>query len=177
MRSTPLFLARDQFQNAWVVDDLQAAMRRWTDTCGVGPFFVLEHVEMQDLTYRGRPAKVDCSIALAQAGRMQVELIEQHCDNPSVYRDLIPKGRCGFHHVAVFAADYDRELAEYRAQGLSVTTTGRFGDMRFFYVDASPLINCVIEVLEESQPLRDHFRHIAEAAVDWDGTVPVRPAF
>jgi hypothetical protein len=177
MRTPPLFLARDHFQNAWVVDDLQAAMRHWIETCGVGPFFVLEHVQMQDLTYRGRPASVDCTIALAQAGRMQVELIVQHCDNPSIYRDLVPKGRSAFHHVAVFATDYDRELAEYRDQGLSVTTTGRFGDMRFCYVDASPRIDCVIEILEESQPLREHFAHIAAAAVDWDGRDPVRPAF
>jgi len=140
----PLFLGRDYFQNAWVVDDLQAAMRRWTKTCGIGPFFLLEHVAMQDVTYRGQPATVDCSIALAQAGRTQIELIEQHCDQPSVYRDLVPRGQTRFHHVATFAHDYDRELAEYRARGLRVTTTGRFGEMRFAYIDATPEIDCVI---------------------------------
>jgi len=110
-KEPPLFLGRDYFQNAWVVDDLQAAMRRWTETCGVGPFFLLEHVAMQDVTYRGQPATIDCSIALAQAGRTQIELIEQHCDQPSVYRDLVPRGQTRFHHVATFANDYDRELA------------------------------------------------------------------
>ena len=173
----PLFLGRDYFQNAWVVDDLQVAMRRWTETCGVGPFFLLEHVAMQDVTYRGQPATIDCSIALAQAGRTQIELIEQHCDQPSVYRDLVPRGQTRFHHVATFAHDYDRELAEYRARGLRVTTTGRFGEMRFAYIDATSEIDCVLELLEESQPLREHFAHIEAAAVDWDGRDPVRPAF
>ena len=174
---TPLFLARDFFQSAWVVNDIQAAMRHWTKTCGVGPFFLLEHVAMEDLTYRGKPATLDCSIAIAQAGPAQIELVEQHCQSPSVYRDLIPKGRSGFHHVAAFAKDYDLEVAEYRAQGLSVTTTGRSGTMRFCYVDASPTIGCVIELLEESTSLRAHFAHIAEACRDWDGRDPVRPAF
>jgi len=177
MRATPLFMGRDYFQNAWVVDDMQAAMRRWTESCGVGPFFVLEHVAMEDLTYRGRPAKLDCSIALAQAGRTQIELIEQHCGEPSVYRDLVPKGRHAFHHMATFAADYDRELAEYAAQGLSITTTGRFGDMRFAYIDATPQLDCVIELLEDRPAIRDHFKMIADASVNWDGRDPVRPAF
>jgi hypothetical protein len=176
-RKLPLFLGRDYFQNAWVVDDLESAMHRWTATCGVGPFFVLEHVPMQDLTYRGRPATVDCTIALAQAGRTQIELIVQHCDQPSVYRDLVPRGSSAFHHIATFATDYDRELAEYAAQGLGITTTGKFGEMRFAYIDASAAIGCVIELLEESQPVRAHFADIAVAAAGWDGRDPVRPAF
>jgi len=49
--------------------------------------------------------------------------------------------------------------------------------MRFAYIDATHEIDCVIELLEESQPLREHFAHIAAAAVDWDGRDPVRPAF
>lgn len=177
MRATPLFLGRDYIQNAWVVDDVQAAMRRWTESCGVGPFFLLEHVAMEDLTYLGRPATVDCSIAIAQAGRVQIELIEQHCNQPSVYRDLVPKGRRGFHHIAAFATDYDRELAEYAEQGLTITTTGRFGDMRFAYIDASPQLDCVLELLEDTEAVREHFQMIADAAVNWDGRDPVRPAY
>jgi len=170
-------VTNDYFQNAWVVDDLQAAMRRWIDTCGVGPFFVLEHVTMEDLTYRGRPAKLDFSIAIAQAGRMQIELVQQHCDNPSVYRDSVPKGQDAFHHVALFAQDFDRELAAYQDHGCEAVTTGRFGSMRVAYIDARHETQCVIELLEESQPVRDHFRMIAETAASWDGRDPIRPAF
>jgi hypothetical protein len=174
MRAPPLFMGRDYVQMCWVVDDLQAAMRHWIETCGVGPFHVLEHVQIQDLTYRGRPAKLDFTGALAQAGRMQIELIQQHCDNPSVYRDLVPKGRSAFHHIAMFANDYDRELAGYQAQGLVPVTAGRFGDMRYCYIDASATIGCVLELLEEKEGIRSFFKFVADSAIGWDGKDPIR---
>lgn len=44
------------YQVAWVVDDLTEATRRWLDTTGVGPFFVIEHVPNEDLLYRANPS-------------------------------------------------------------------------------------------------------------------------
>ena len=43
------------------------------------------------------------SCAFAQAGPMQIELIEQHTDGPSVYRDMFPAGTGGFHHLCYWA--------------------------------------------------------------------------
>jgi Glyoxalase/Bleomycin resistance protein/Dioxygenase superfamily len=177
MRAAPLLMTRDYMQQAWVVQSLAVAMRHWTEVCGVGPFFVMEHVPMENLTYRGKPAKLDCSIAIAQAGRTQVELIEQHCDNPSIYRDLVPKGHSAFHHVAVICEDYDRDLAHCQSLGYAEGATGSFGDMRFAYIDTSRDLDCVIELLEDKASIRDHFKMIADAAVDWDGRDPVRPAY
>jgi len=176
MTNTPLLMTRDCVQNAWVVDDLEKAMRQWTALWGVGPFFLMEQVPMQNLQYRGKPAKIDCSIALAQSGRIQIELIQQHCDNPSVYRDHVPKGRQGFHHVAVIASDYDRELAAYVSRGLTVATNGTFGDMRFAYIDTWREVGCVIELIEDRPSIRDYFAKVAAAADGWDGSDPVRPA-
>jgi hypothetical protein len=176
MSNPPLFMARDSMQNAWVVDDLKLAMRQWTELWGVGPFFVIEHVPMEDLQYRGKPAQIDCSIGLAQSGRTQIELIEQHCDNPSIYRDHVPRGTSGFHHVAVIARYYDRELAAYANRGLVVGTNGRFGDMRFAYIDAWRDVQCVIEIVEDKPSIRDYFAKVAAAAEGWDGRDPVRPA-
>jgi hypothetical protein len=177
MTSPVLPLARDFMQQAWVVDDLEASMRAWTATCSVGPFFVLEHVPMSDLRYRGKPAELDCTIALAQAGRTQIELIVQHCDNPSVYRDLVPKGRGGFHHMALICDHYDRDLKHYVDAGFAVATSGSFGDTRFAYLDTKAVLGCAIELLEARESILEHFRMIADAASGWDGRDPVRPAF
>jgi len=177
MTSPAAPLARDFMQQAWVVDDLESAMRAWIATCSVGPFFVLEHVPMTDLRYRGRPAELDCTIALAQAGRTQIELIVQHCDNASVYRDLVPKGSSGFHHMAVICDRYDLDLQHYLGAGFAIATSGSFGDTRFAYVDTCAVLGCAIELLEARESILDHFRMIADAAADWDGSDPIRPAF
>ena len=50
-------------------------------------------------TYRGAESKLDLQVAVAQAGPVQIELIEQFCDRPSVYRDLFGTGESGFHQI------------------------------------------------------------------------------
>jgi hypothetical protein len=167
----------DIFQNAWVVDDLEAAMQKWLTTFGVGPFFVAEHIKVADFKNRGRASDLDFSVALAQAGTVQVELIVQHNEVPSLYRDLVPAGADGFHHVGIFAKDYDRELAAYVDGGCEIAAEGRFGSMRFAYVDTSPSLGFMLEILEESTMMRDHFKMIADAARGWNGKDPVRSAW
>jgi hypothetical protein len=156
------------------VNDLDAAIDRWRLTAGVGPFYVFRHPDIQDFRYRGKPGKLDMSVAIAQAGNIQVELIEQHDDRPSAYRDVYGPGQEGMHHICRFAPDYDIELERYRAQGMSVAHSGLSGDMRFCYVDTRSNIGCMTEVLEERQFMRDMFQVIADSARNWDGTDPVR---
>ncbi|MGI9246788.1 MAG: VOC family protein, partial [Steroidobacteraceae bacterium] len=75
-------------QVAWVVDDLEASMQKWINGHGVGPFMVLRHCQVTNLLHRGRPTTCDFDVAIAQSGTLQIELIQQHDDLPSVYRDL-----------------------------------------------------------------------------------------
>jgi hypothetical protein len=84
-------------QNAWVVPRLEDAIPGWV-ALGVGPFFVLERAYPQAL-YRGTPVPLSFRAALAQAGDIQIELIEQTSDGPSAYRDMVPAGATGFHHM------------------------------------------------------------------------------
>ena len=36
-------------QNAFVVDDLDAAMDHWLNKMGVGPYFMFEHVQFREI--------------------------------------------------------------------------------------------------------------------------------
>lgn len=163
-------------QIAYVVNDIEEATRRWTKTFGVGPFYVLRRPEVGNPLYRGKPGKVDFSAALAQAGDLHVELIEQHCDSPSCYRDLIPKGREGFHHVAVIVENYEMEVARYQSLGFPVAASGVFGPLKFCYVDTSPATSGMVEVLEDLPFIRNYFARIRKAAERWDGSDPIRDA-
>ena len=91
---------RTVFQNAWVVDDVEAACMKWVNEMGVGPFFVTEYTDqISDITYRGEPADLSMFVAIAQAGPVQIELIQ-----PTVarcaYRDSVPPGTVGFNTCA-----------------------------------------------------------------------------
>lgn len=161
-------------QAAWVVNDLEEAMHRWIKSARVGPFFVIPHQGVEDTCYRGTPTPIDFSGALAQAGPLQIELIEQHSDTPSAYRDTFPPGQEGLHHMCTFVDDFDAEVENYRKQDAAVAFNGRAGNMRFAYVDTRASLGFMTEIIEDRQKTRDLFKMVADAAIDWDGTDPIR---
>lgn len=165
-------------QVCWVVDDIDAAMANWTQVMGIGPFLIFRDLKIDTVRYRGTPTSTHFSIAMAQAGGVQVELAQQHCDNPSAYRDLVAKGRNGLHHIAIYVSDYDAALAHFTDQGLVAAIDGTFGDMRFAYVDTAEKLGCMVEIIEANPVQDDIFARVAAAAQGWDGvTDPVRPGF
>ncbi|NHO66833.1 VOC family protein [Aestuariicella hydrocarbonica] len=164
-------------QNSWVVNDLQQAMRFWTRTAGIGPFFHVQGVTIEEQLYRGMPTQVEAEFALAQAGDIQIELVCQLNDAPSAYRDTIPKGQEGFHHMALYCDDYDVDLASYTKTGTKVAFSGSVGGKRFCYLDTSATLGCMIELIEASSSQAEFFQRIQREASEWDGNNPIRPAF
>ena len=156
-------------QMSWVVRDLEEAALRWHRTTGIGPFIINRHIPITGGVHRGRPQKTDFSTAIAQAGPVQVELVQQHDDSPSCYRDLIAAGDEGMHHVAVIAEDYDAAVATYTAQGHEIASAGNFGEVRFSYIDTTQSIGHMVEILEDSRAIRAFFAMIVRAAEEWDG--------
>lgn len=165
----------DYVQMSWVVDDLKQAIGVWRERTGVGPFFVIENIQPEAVKYRGQDNALVFHVALAQAGPIQIELIQQVSNGPSAYRDRFAQGEEGLHHLAVIVTDYDREVALYREQGCVPATEAIFGGTRFAYIDARKAPHgCMIEVMEDNPAIRGLFRTVADAAQDWDGTDPVR---
>jgi hypothetical protein len=165
-------------QVCWVVDNIDQAMDSWIKVMGIGPFLIFRDLKIDSVRYRGEPTSTHFSVAMAQAGGVQIELAQQHCDNPSAYRDLVKKGENGLHHIAIYVSDYATALAHFTDQGFEPAIEGTFGEMQFAYVDTSVKLGCMVEIIE-SHPMQDDiFARVTEAAKTWDGvTEPVRPGF
>ncbi|MGF1544918.1 MAG: VOC family protein [Parvularculaceae bacterium] len=161
-------------QVAYVVKDVRAAAAAWTEALGVGPFHLMERPAIEDPIYRGAPGPVDFTVAVAPAGDVHVELIEQHCERPSCYRDLPLRDGKRFHHVAVIVEDFDAEVARYEALGFAVAMSGRFGPLRFCYVDVSSVTDGMVEILEDKPFIRNYFAAIRASGENWDGSRPLR---
>ena len=162
-------------QNGYVVRDIDAALRHWTEVLGVGPFFLIEKVPIEDFRYRGEPSPIDVSIALANSGALQIELIQQRNDAPSMYRDFLEAGHEGLQHVAFWPPDLDAALADARAAGFAVGQSGEIGEAgRFVYLAPEGHPGTVMELSEVSGPKGRFFEHIARVAAEWDGTEAVR---
>ena len=157
----------DILQHAWVVPRLDAAIHHWHRTLKVGPFLVNRNLRISDPIYRGNSRTVAFSTAVAQSGSIQIELVEQHDDGPSAFRDTVPAGGAGFHHVAIIAENYDAALREHA--GVEIAAEGRFGDIRFAYLDTSATLGAMLEILEDGPAIRTFFGAIRKANERWDG--------
>ncbi|NOX70847.1 MAG: VOC family protein [Gammaproteobacteria bacterium] len=163
-------------QIAYVVDDLDRALEHWTKSMGIGPFFVMEGLEIVDPRYRGQPTDIDITIALGYSGSMCVELIRQNDDGPSVYRELLDRTGCGgFHHWGIGTEQFDEEVARYQSRGYDEVFTGKVavGD-RYAYMDTQEDLGGMIELIKLTPVVRELFGNLEAAATDWDGSDPVR---
>ena len=162
-------------QNGYVVRDIEAAMRHWSTVLGVGPWFFAPHAPIEDFTYRGRPSNVDVAIALANSGPLQIELIQQHNDAPSLYRDFLAAGQEGLQHIAYWTASFAADRQRAVGLGLRVGhegVTGRYGP--FVYFETAGHHGTVLELSDIGGLKQKLFDQIAAAAADWDGRDPVR---
>ena len=162
-------------QNGYVVRDIEAALKHWTEVLGVGPFFYFERAPLTDFRYRGEPSPIEVSIALANSGALQIELIQQRNRAPSMYRDFLAAGREGLQHVAYWTEDFDADLERARRAGYEVGQSGCVGESgRFVYFATEAHPGTVVELSEISGTKGRFFAHLAEAARQWDGSEPIR---
>ena len=162
------------FQLGHLVDDIVGAARAWSSTFRIGPFHVLPVVD-QELTHAdGEVRTVRVQVAVAQAGPVQIELIQQHCDTPSLYRDWSKGGRSAFHQVATVTSDYVAKKAHFEALGYLVAAESLGGSFRVAYVDTVAEFGFYTEVVEYSPRLLEQLQSISATCATWDGTDPVR---
>ena len=163
-------------QVAYIVPDIEAAMAHWSSVMGVGPWYYNPRVPIRKYHYRGQAFEPHNSVALANAGALQIELVQPRNDVPSMYRDFAQAGFRGVQHVAYWTESFDRDLARARAAGFVVCMGGEVGaNGRFVYFeDASGLPGTTIELSEVAGPKGRLFELIRNAAVGWDGRDPVR---
>jgi Glyoxalase/Bleomycin resistance protein/Dioxygenase superfamily len=163
-------------QMAYVVEDIRSSMSQWIRNMNVGPWFLLERWRGAEPVYRGAPSKTEIAAAMAFSGHMLIELIQPLDDHPSVYKETIQRVGYGFHHFGVGSNDYQADINQYEQRGYPlafqtrVPTGGLVG-----YVDTTKDLPGFIEVIENGPAVDRFFTGFYTAALNWDGTDPIRP--
>jgi hypothetical protein len=168
-------------QLAMVVKDADRTMHYLAETLGIGPFFVTRDYVPDDFRYRGHPAPAPVlTLCFAQAGPVQIELIQQHNAVDSAYQEFLSAGREGCQHVALWFSDsaaYTKARQEILESGLTLVHEN--GDAaayaRFAYFETALPGGLMLEIAEALTPnVRGMFERVARESVDWDGSDPVR---
>jgi hypothetical protein len=161
------------FQLGFLVDDIIDAAATWARVYGVGPFHVLPIVD-QVGTLRGEPSTVTVQVAAAQAGPVQIELIQQHCDRPSIFQDWHRGRVSGLHQLCTATEDYDGKKAHYLALGYDLAAESNNGRFRVAYFDTTADFGFITEVVEQTPRFLEQVAVVSRTCAEWDGTDPVR---
>ena len=119
---------------------------------------------------------IHAALALANAGPLQIELIEQLNDGPSLYKDFLDAGLEGLQHVAFWTTRYDDEVARAESLGFRIGHSGETGGAgRFAYFETTGHPGTVVEISETLEGKQRLFARVREASQGWDGSDPIRP--
>jgi hypothetical protein len=156
-------------QNGYVVPDLDAAIEGWLGI-GVGPWIVYPHIPIDGFTYRGTPGELDVSIALANSGPLQIELIEQRDSSPSLYRDFLESNPAGgLQHLGYWVDDYEEVHRRCVDLGWTIGHEGSITGGRFAYFDTEFHGGTVMEIAAVDKKRRAGFARIEQMADEWNG--------
>jgi len=163
-------------QNGYIVRDIRAAMDHWVNVMGVGPWFYIDRVQTDYFRHRGIDSNLEMSVALANSGDLQIELIQQRNEAPSMYREFLDAGHEGLQHLAYWTTDFQGLYDSALSLGHKVGHEGQIGGAqgRFAYFDTQSHPGTVIEISDISGAKGFFFEHVRQAAIGWDGTDPIR---
>jgi hypothetical protein len=163
------------FQVAYTVADIEASALAWTQRLSIGPWFVRGPFTPQRATYRGAPTDLSMSVARTFSGETMIELVAQHDDRPSVFRELVQRRGHGFHHWAIATRDLEATLAGYAQQGYEIAFADELPTgASIRYVDTSADLPGMIEVVGLTDAQEAAFAAMRDAAAGWDGADPIR---
>ena len=140
-------------QVGYVVRDIEKAMQHWID-------------------YGETLEKPILSGAIAQAGEVQIELLQQCNDAPSLYRDTLERNGEIAQHVAFWTVnDFDKWCRRLLDLGYVEGHAGRMDSVRgrFAYFVHRDFPSAMFEISESVGGKAESFERIKQASMNWDG--------
>ena len=133
------------FQQAFVVDDIDAAQTAARAALGCSTFAVMPAM---NLPYRYRGRDVECALALgfARSGNVQIELL-QPVSGEGIHAEFLATNGPGAHHLGFLVDDLDAELDVASSAGFADVMSGTFGNLRFAYLDTWDALGAYVELV------------------------------
>lgn len=166
-----------QLQLSFVVKDIDAALKFWTEQMGVGPFVVFEQsLGNRRFVHRGAVSDVRMSVALSYRGDTQIEIITQSNSAPSMYSEFFETGREGLQHIAFAADDYELACRRLEEAGFEEISSIQMpdGTKNVSYYSGPKHLGVMVEVVPMTPARRIYYGRIKALADAWDGSRPVR---
>jgi hypothetical protein len=154
--------------------DLVGDALKWVNAFGIGPFHVLGPIDAAS-TYRGQASGITIQVAVAQAGPVQIELIAQRCERPSIFREWRTLHGGALHQLCTITSDYESKRAQFERMGYAVVTEILAPDgQRIAFVDTVDHFGFYTEIVDATPGFVRGLSVMARTCAEWDGVDPVR---
>jgi len=143
-----------------VVEDMDKALKNYTEIFGAGPWDIYEFgpPDMREGTYYGKPSDWSALLALTWVGDRHVELIKP-IKRPNIYFDFLEKKGEGIHHIKEWVDDCQKTIEEYRKKGIEVIQSGKYDEDEFYYLDTESTLGILLEIGNNGRIRSPHRRY------------------
>lgn len=128
-------MRRNIFQEAYFVNSVEESAHKWARDFDAGPFFTVHKQGTDEFSYRGTDIEAEVSYAFGYLGDMMIQFIEQHDEQPSIYRDMFQRGEEGFHHIGYLVSDFAAERQRLLDLGYELATELKVDGVNAAYFD------------------------------------------
>jgi catechol 2,3-dioxygenase-like lactoylglutathione lyase family enzyme len=139
-------VAPGQFQQAWVVHDIDRAEAAMRDALGCDEFVKIRMDE--EWVLRGETVRCGLALAFARSGNMQIELM-QPLHGDSVQGEFLARHGPGPHHFGFLVDDLDAAARACELDGARVVMTGAMGNVRIAFLDTVDALGFYLELIED----------------------------
>jgi len=139
-------------QVAYVVHDLDAAVKHWADDLGIGPFtvYTLNPPALKNCIYKGKATDFGLRHAMGWSGTTQIELV-QPLHGPSIFQDQLDSTGQGLNHIGCIVQDHPAAVADFLERGFkplqSASGFGAEGDGAFAYFQPPFGAGTIVELI------------------------------
>ena len=142
----------DVIQVAYVVKDMERALKNYWETLQIGPWEVYTFASplMRDSMVHGKPSNHSYLLAVTRHLAVQQELI-QPLSGESIYTEHLSRKGEGLHHVKLLYADLSEALARFRSLGYGVIQSGKVDENEFYYLDTEKVFGYVVEIANKGK--------------------------
>ncbi len=152
VRSNPLVqpVVTDLVQVCVVVRDLDAAMKRYVEIGGIGPWAVYEFgpPDLANILVRGKPAEFRYRLGMTWTRDRMWELIQPV--GPSPFADFLEEHGESVHHTLVQheGRSFDEVVRHFSERGCEPVMTFEFRGLRIAFLDTYKELKMYLEVID-----------------------------
>jgi methylmalonyl-CoA/ethylmalonyl-CoA epimerase len=151
-------------QVAYVVENLDNSIQSWDQQMGVRPFAVARDVApFVGAKYRGENCDdMRMSLGFAYMGDVQLELIEQRDDRPSIYKEMLDRGNPGLHHYCFGVEDYASAYEQAISSGFQVVVQAGDANGGMIYCESQGIPGLILEIIPWDDSTKPYFEGTRE---------------